>query len=53
MIARRIGRIALWAAAVLALAVVVFLVWAHTVFAGERPESLKAWSDSDITIRHT
>ncbi|MDR6906550.1 pimeloyl-ACP methyl ester carboxylesterase [Agromyces sp. 3263] len=53
MIARRIGRIALWVAAVLALAVVVFLVWAHTVFAGERPESLKAWTDSEVTIRHT
>lgn len=52
MIARRIGRIVLWVAAVLALAVVVFLVWAHTVFAGERPESLKAWTDSEITIRH-
>ena len=53
MIARRIGRIALWAAAVLALAVVVFLVWAHTVFAGERPQSLQAWTDSEITMRHT
>jgi hypothetical protein len=53
VIARRIGRIALWVVAVLALVVVVFLVWAHTLYAGERPESLEAWTDPEITIRHT
>jgi hypothetical protein len=53
VIARGIGRIALWIAAVLALAVVVFLVWAHTLMAGERPASLEAWTDPDLTIRHT
>ena len=53
MIARRIGRIALAIIVALALVVVVFLVWAHTVMAGERPASLEAWRDPDVTIRQT
>ena len=48
-----IGRIALAVVVVLVLVVVVFLVWAHTVLAGERPASLEAWRDPDVTIRHT
>ena len=53
MILRRIGRIALAVLGVLALAIVVFLVWAQTVMAGERPAALEAWRDPDVTIRHT
>lgn len=53
MIARRVGRIALGVVAVLVLVVVVFLVWAHTVMAGERPAALEAWRDDEITITHT
>jgi len=53
VIARRIGRIALAIIVALALVVVVFLVWAHTVMAGERPASLEAWRDPDVTIRQT
>lgn len=53
MILRRIGRIALAVLGVLALAIVVFLVWTHTVMAGERPAALEAWRDPDVTIRHT
>ena len=53
MIARRVVRIALVVVVALALVVVVFLVWAHTVMAGERPAALKAWRDPDVTIRQT
>ena len=53
MIAGRIGRIALAVVGVLALAVVVFLVYAHTVMAGERPAALEAWRDDAVTIRQT
>ena len=53
MIAGRIGRIALAVVGVLALAVVVFLVYAHTVMAGERPAALEAWRDDDVTIGQT
>jgi len=35
VIARRIGRIAIVVVVVLGLVAVVFLVWAHTVMAGE------------------
>ena len=53
MIAGRVGRIALAVVVALALVGVVFLVWAHTVMAGERPASLEAWRDPDVTIRQT
>ena len=53
MIARRVGRIALAIVVALVLVVVVFLVWAHTVMAGERPAALEAWRDPDVTIRQT
>jgi hypothetical protein len=50
VIARRIGRIAIVVVVVLGLVAVVFLVWAHTVMAGERPASLEAWRDDRVTI---
>ena len=53
MIARRVGRIALAVVGALVLVLVVFLVWAHTVMAGERPAALEAWRDPDVTIRQT
>ena len=53
MIAGRVWRIALAVVAVLALAIVVFLAYAHTVMAGERPAALEAWRDDDVTIRQT
>nr|WP_236779159.1 alpha/beta hydrolase [Agromyces seonyuensis] len=39
--------------AVLVLLVVVFLVWASTVFQGEREASLVAWEDPAISIKET
>ncbi|HEU0182509.1 MAG TPA: alpha/beta hydrolase [Agromyces mariniharenae] len=53
MIRRRVVGIALGVVGVLVLAVVVFLVWAHIVMAGERPPSLEAWRDPEVTITHT
>ena len=45
MIRRRIVGIALGVVGVLVLTVVVFLVWAHIVMAGERPASLEPTVD--------
>ncbi|MFF2387925.1 alpha/beta hydrolase [Agromyces sp. NPDC058104] len=43
-------RILLAVASVIVLLVVVFLVYAHTVMQGERPEALEAWRDDAVEI---
>ncbi|MFF2494255.1 alpha/beta hydrolase [Agromyces sp. NPDC058064] len=46
----RLVRILLAVASVIVLFVVVFLVYAHTVMQGERPEALEAWRDDAVEI---
>lgn len=46
----RLVRILLAVASVIVLLVVVFLVYAHTVMQGERPEALEAWRDDAVEI---
>ncbi|WP_353826663.1 alpha/beta hydrolase [Agromyces sp. SYSU T0242] len=50
---RRAGGIALGAVLALALLVVVFLVWANTLFPGDREASLDAWRSDDVEITRT
>ncbi|GAA1061942.1 alpha/beta hydrolase [Agromyces bracchium] len=50
---RRAGAIGLGVLGAVAIAVVVFLVWAHTVYAGEREPSLDAWRSPDLAISST
>lgn len=47
---RRVLAVIAWIVAVLALVVVGFLVWAHTLFMGERPAALQAWRDDAVQI---
>lgn len=49
----RFLRIFVAVVAVLALVVVVFLVYAHTVMQGERPAALEAWRDDAVEITST
>ncbi|WP_350349028.1 alpha/beta hydrolase [Agromyces sp. G08B096] len=46
-------RVLLAVLGVLALLVVVFLVYAHTVMMGERPAALRAWTDDAVEITST
>lgn len=46
----RLVRILLAVVSVIVLLVVVFLVYAHTVMQGERPEALEAWRDDAVEI---
>lgn len=46
-------RILIAVTSVLALLVVVFLAYAHTVMQGERPEALEAWRDDAVEITST
>ncbi|GAA1789026.1 alpha/beta hydrolase [Agromyces lapidis] len=46
----RFVRILIAVAAVIALLVIVFLAYAHTVMQGERPEALEAWRDDAVEI---
>ena len=49
----RLRTVALWVVGVLALLVVVALVWAHTVMAGDRTAALEAWTNDAISITDT
>ncbi|MFE6965583.1 alpha/beta hydrolase [Agromyces sp. NPDC057679] len=46
-------RILIAVASVIALLIVVFLAYAHTVMQGERPEALEAWRDDAVEITST
>ncbi len=50
---RRAARIIVAVAAVLLLALVGVLVWAHMVMGGERAAALRAWRDPAVSIRST
>ncbi|WP_438853984.1 alpha/beta hydrolase [Agromyces sp. M3QZ16-3] len=50
---RRAGAVGLGVLGAVAVVVVVFLVWAHTVYAGEREASLDAWRAPDVAISAT
>lgn len=50
---RRAGAVLIGVAVVVVLVTVVFLVYAHTVFAGDREASLDAWRSDAVTIATT
>lgn len=47
---RRVIRVLLTVVLVFALVVIGFLVWAKTVYQGERPAALEAWTDDRVSI---
>ncbi|WP_400996443.1 alpha/beta hydrolase [Agromyces sp. GXQ0307] len=50
---RRAGAVGLGVLGAVAVAVVAFLVWAHTVYAGEREPSIDAWRSPEVAISAT
>ncbi|MFC9918175.1 alpha/beta hydrolase [Agromyces binzhouensis] len=50
---RRAGAVIVGVLGAVALAVVGFLVWSHTVFSGEREASLDAWRSAAVEISRT
>ncbi|MGX5697549.1 alpha/beta hydrolase [Agromyces soli] len=47
---RIVARVVVWTLVALALLVVLFLAYAHTVMQGERPAALAAWTDPAVEI---
>ncbi len=52
-LARRAGAAALWALAILSLAVVIGLAWTQQVMPGDRDAALAAWQNDQVTISDT